>query len=74
MSSPTLTSEQADPGNCDDAQAAAVQKQPSPNIVDRDCGFIPIPPRLRFNPDKPPHFGYLLNVTTSCRIVRPDDN
>lgn len=27
-----------------------------------DFGFLPIPPRLRFDPDKPFEFGLLLNI------------
>ncbi|KAJ3504187.1 hypothetical protein NLJ89_g8069 [Agrocybe chaxingu] len=40
---------------------------PTPTLVKEhefttDFGFIPIPPRLRYDPEKPPHFGILLNV------------
>jgi hypothetical protein len=64
MSTPTLESELAD-DNRHDIQGVSASSPLSPSIIDRDCGFIPIPQRLRFNPDKPPHFGYLLNVTMS---------
>ncbi|KAF8633765.1 hypothetical protein AX15_001271 [Amanita polypyramis BW_CC] len=30
---------------------------------DKDFGFLPIPERLRYHPDKPFHFGLLLNVS-----------
>lgn len=29
----------------------------------RDLGFLPIPKRLRYDPDRPPHFGLLLNIS-----------
>ena len=33
-------------------------KRPTP----KDLGFLPIPTRLRYDPDKPFHFGTLMNV------------
>ncbi|KAF9047828.1 major facilitator superfamily domain-containing protein [Panaeolus papilionaceus] len=31
-------------------------------ILTKDFGIIPIPRRLRYDPNKPPHFGLLLNI------------
>ena len=37
----------------------------------KDFGFLPIPARLRYNPEKPAHFGLLLNVCFPLRDAGP---
>jgi hypothetical protein len=34
----------------------------STTTATRDFGFLPIPTRLRYNPDKPAKFGFVLNA------------
>ncbi|CAA7266066.1 unnamed protein product [Cyclocybe aegerita] len=46
----------------------STEETPTPMMVKEhefttDFGFIPIPRHLRYDPEKPPHFGILLNVT-----------
>jgi hypothetical protein len=31
--------------------------------IPKDFGFLPVPERLRYDPDKPFHFGTLLNMS-----------
>jgi hypothetical protein len=45
---------------------AATEKAAAPTQESwstKDFGLIPIPKRLRYNPDKPFHFGILLNAS-----------
>jgi hypothetical protein len=42
------------------AEAASSTQESWPT---KDFGLIPIPKRLQYNPDKPFHFGTLLNVS-----------
>ena len=34
----------------------------TPSVPSRDFGFLPIPNRVRYDPDHPAHFGLLMNV------------
>ncbi len=38
------------------------EKPTEPNIPSTDLGFVPIPKRLRYDPNKPFHFGLTLNI------------
>ncbi|KAF8875661.1 MFS superfamily [Infundibulicybe gibba] len=35
----------------------------APHVFAKDFGFLPIPKRLRYDPEKPFHFGWLLNMS-----------
>ena len=35
----------------------------TPSVPSRDFGFLPIPNRVRYDPDHPAHFGLLMNAT-----------
>lgn len=43
--------------------AAALAGKADSAVPSTDFGIIPIPKRLRYDPDKPFHFGLLLNVS-----------
>ncbi|KZT44476.1 MFS general substrate transporter [Sistotremastrum suecicum HHB10207 ss-3] len=51
----TSTSDETLPTNHEEIKIGAADRT-------KDFGFLPIPARLRYNPEKPAHFGLLLNV------------
>ncbi|KAF7357362.1 putative transporter YgaY [Mycena sanguinolenta] len=44
------------------ADSGTVEHEKTTALMTHDFGFLPIPQRLRYNPQKPFHFGLLLNV------------
>jgi hypothetical protein len=67
-SSPTATVASAhehDQGKAEEGHGTAIAEEKPPRVqheFTKDFGFLPIPRRLRHDPDKPPHFGLALNI------------
>ncbi|OJA21284.1 hypothetical protein AZE42_08122 [Rhizopogon vesiculosus] len=60
MTSPTETNGSSAAALCSVSSIVAAQTD---RIRSNDFGYLPIPRRLRYDPDKPFHFGMLLNVS-----------
>ncbi|KAF5315390.1 hypothetical protein D9619_007463 [Psilocybe cf. subviscida] len=64
-SSPTATVASAhdNEGKAEKGQDTAIAELARPqHEFTKDFGFLPIPRRLRYDPDTPPHFGLALNI------------
>ena len=51
----------APPAQPEEKKAQAAPKDAAPEEL-KDFGFLPIPKRVRYDPERPAHFGLLMNV------------
>lgn len=59
----TLAEEQTSPADLGtEVETKLTELESGDDERARDLGFLPIPKRLRYHPDRPFHFGVLLNI------------